>query len=84
MGKRLFVRPDSGKIVRFPHPSYKILKREGERVPNTSYWRRRIKDCDVFLIKENKKIPIPAPLPAVEGRGAPNPKPKPKPRTNNK
>lgn len=55
--KRLYVRPADGKIVRHPYPSHQPLRREGQYVANTSFWRRRIKDKDVFLITETKPNP---------------------------
>ena len=53
--KRLFVRPADKKVVRYPYPPFQQLKREGQHVPNISYWRRRIKDKDVFLITEEAR-----------------------------
>lgn len=63
MENRLFVKPYGEALVRFPNNRARILKSEGEYVPNSTYWRRRIKGGDVVKdvpplkteIKEEKK-----------------------------
>lgn len=46
------VRPRAGLILRDPKARDRILPAEGARVPDTSFWRRRILCGDVILIKE--------------------------------
>lgn len=42
-----------GLVLRKP-PGGIPLKAEGENVPNNSFWRRRLKDGDVVITKEEK------------------------------
>lgn len=72
--EKIHVRPGSKMIVRHPFPPYSALRKEGEHVPNNTYWRRRIKDKDVFLIKE-KPAPPPKPAPVLKPPPPPTPPP---------
>lgn len=44
-----------------------LLPDDGAEVPNTAYWRRRLRDGDVVLIEEPPKAPGPAPAPHRRG-----------------
>lgn len=52
------VKPKKGMVVRHPAPSYRPIIEEGEVVPNTSYYNRRVKDGDLVIIKEEKIQPV--------------------------
>jgi hypothetical protein len=54
MGTR-FLKPAAGLIVRDPATG-QPLAQDGEAKPDTTYWRRRLRDGDV--------LPAPAPEPA--------------------
>lgn len=51
MGSHLNVRPARGVTVRDP-ASGRALSPDGEKVPATTYWRRRLRDGDVELVEE--------------------------------
>lgn len=54
MEKTLMVKPKAGLVIRRPD-SKAILSENGERVPNTTFWQRRLLDGDVEEVKETKK-----------------------------
>lgn len=57
--KKLYLKPAAG--LKVPDPvTGKPLAAEGEEKPDTTYWRRRIKDGDVAIAR--------APKPAKEGK----------------
>jgi hypothetical protein len=39
-----------GSVVRFPSSRDRILKDEGEDVPDENYWHRRLRDGSVVLV----------------------------------
>lgn len=52
---KLFVRPRKGFLVRKPRAQGSaLMKPDGEKVPDTIYWRRRIVAGDVVLIEQQK------------------------------
>ena len=56
--KFLFLKPRSpGMSIRDPQSRQK-LPDEGGRMPNTSYWQRRIRDKDVIVVDEPAPEPI--------------------------
>lgn len=50
----MYVIPADGLVVRNPARDYAPLPPEGDEVPDTSYWRRRLNDGDVTLGKPPK------------------------------
>ena len=46
-----------GAIVRFPENLARVLSSEGEPVPNTKFWQRRLQGGDVVLVQEIKPEP---------------------------
>lgn len=52
--KTLIVKPTGDLVIRRPD-SKAILSKDGERVPDTTFWRRRLLDGDVEEVKETKK-----------------------------
>ena len=58
MDDNVFVIPAKGKKVRQPG-SFTLMNENGGSVPTTgkygTFWRRRIKDGDVIIKKEEKK-----------------------------
>ncbi|MDH5185174.1 MAG: DUF2635 domain-containing protein [Gammaproteobacteria bacterium] len=51
----VFVKPADGMKVRFPDKPDKILSVDGEEVPRTPFWIRRIADGSVVEAKPSKK-----------------------------
>jgi len=52
----LKVKPkDKDTIVRMPEKDNKRLAKNGEVVPDNSYWRRRLKDGDIELVNKTRK-----------------------------
>lgn len=67
--EKLFVVPLNDAIVRFPEPPHNALPKKGAKVPNNSFWRRRVADKDVMLVTEDlpaKKPPPPPPPPPAD------------------
>ena len=56
----MIVKPVEGRIVRDPR-NFQILPAEGRDVPDTMFWRRRIRDGDV--VEEGAAEPAEAPPP---------------------
>lgn len=54
----LFVRPVPGRAVRDPDTA-KPLPAAGATVPNSQFWRRRVRDGDV-VAGETPDAPVPA------------------------
>lgn len=46
----MFVKPKDGLKIRIPG-SKLLLKPEGQAVPDSTFWRRRLADGDVELVK---------------------------------
>lgn len=68
--KTLHVKPAPGLQVR--RGAYQFLAESGERVPDTPYWRRRLRDGDVLMVE-----------PATKAKDSkPNTKTTPKPTSN--
>lgn len=44
----MFIRPKNGILIRDPKTNLYVLP-EGKTVENNSFWRRRIKDGDVYV-----------------------------------
>lgn len=64
------VRP-AGPDRAVPYPMTNILlPPEGADVPDTVYWRRRLRDGDVVRLDERPKVE-PAPRPLVPPQGRP-------------
>lgn len=62
------IKPKEGLIVRNPVNGL-IVPEKGLNVPNNSYWRRRVKDGSVDIMKESpnpKPTPKPRPKPEVK------------------
>jgi hypothetical protein len=56
MSKNLFLKPAiTGAIIRFPDDPQRKLAAEGEEVPCTPYWSRRLADGSAIEIKPGKK-----------------------------
>jgi hypothetical protein len=56
MASTLTVRPSHADLlVRNPDAGMKPLAKDGEAVPDTEYWRRRLKDGDVVEVKPETK-----------------------------
>lgn len=51
-----------GSVIRDPHTRVQ-LPDEGARVPDNSFWQRRLRDGDVVLVDERKDKPEPEPQP---------------------
>jgi hypothetical protein len=61
----LNVRPNTypgreNLLVRNPDNAMQPLAKAGETVPDTAYWRRRLKDGDVVEVKAAESKPAPA------------------------
>lgn len=54
-GGNIFVVPAPGARLRMPSNPEEILPDQGGLVPDSAFWRRRVKDGDVFLKDEEKK-----------------------------
>ena len=56
------VKPKSGMIVRRPEPPHAALPAGGAKVPESSYWMRRLRDGDIEKIgdKPARKRFVPA------------------------
>lgn len=56
-GGTMFIKPaKEGLIVRHPKTK-RILKKEGEKVKSSTYWRRRIKDGSVVEVSASASKP---------------------------
>jgi len=56
MAKKEFIKPSSkGLIVRDPI-SWNVLPENGDNVPMTTYWKRRVLDGSVVIVKKAIKI----------------------------
>lgn len=64
--KTLHLKPAAGLIVRDPETG-KPLSPDGETKPDTTYWRRRLRDGDVAPAAAEKRPP--APKPNAKGNG---------------
>ncbi len=42
-------------IVRMPEKNYQALPVDGAEVPDNSYWRRRLNDGDIVIVKSSRK-----------------------------
>ena len=49
--EKILLKPKVGLKVRKPN-SMMLLREEGEKLPMTAYWARRLKDGDVLEVKE--------------------------------
>ncbi|WGL97910.1 DUF2635 domain-containing protein [Arsenophonus sp. aPb] len=50
----MFVKPVSGRSVRCPVKG-ELLPESGQEVPDTVFWRARLKDGDVCLVNNSLK-----------------------------
>ncbi|XTZ40070.1 DUF2635 domain-containing protein [Salmonella enterica] len=50
----MFVKPKAGVSVRCPVRG-EALPKEGARVPDNTFWRRRLRDGDVELVETKNK-----------------------------
>ena len=68
----IFIKPKNGLKILRPDNG-RFLRPEGEKVPNTTFWRRRIFDGDVIetkqmsASKESHKITAPKQAPKIGG-----------------
>ncbi len=56
----MFVKPADGRAVRWPG-SMRLLKSDGENVPETSFWLLALKHGDIAEVKEHVSPPAPEP-----------------------
>lgn len=50
--KKMIIKPNSGLVIRDPE-TFEILPEEGKPVDMSSFWKRRLLDGDVSIIKSN-------------------------------
>lgn len=50
----IFVKPKAGLKIRRPDTN-SFLSEDGENVPNTTFWQRRLLDKDVELVEAKKE-----------------------------
>lgn len=65
--KRVFLKPVSGRDCPDPEKGGALLPADGDSVPLTAYWQRRLNDGDVI-----KADPEPAPAAAPKAAKAPS------------
>jgi hypothetical protein len=53
--KKIFIKPSSSSLVRFPNQPERILNESGEEVLESPYWQRRLRGKDVVLATTEKK-----------------------------
>jgi Protein of unknown function (DUF2635) len=58
------VKPAEGRAVLDPH-TFRPLPAEGRNVPDSTFWRRRLRDKDVVLVED---APEPQPLDAPDNQ----------------
>lgn len=67
MSAALFVKPAEGVVLPNPDRMFQPLAAEGDLVPDTVFWRRRIAAGDVTRQALPQEAPAPAPeTPAAE------------------
>ena len=76
---RLYVKPGEGRAVPDPERGGELLPAEGQSVPNTAYWQRRLKDQDVIAEDQAAEV-VQAPVP-VDQPEQPLAEPKPAKRS---
>lgn len=67
----IFVKPKEGLKIKRPDTN-RFLAPEGEDVPNSTFWQRRLTDGDVVLLAEKKpeqKKPAEKPLEKSSDKG---------------
>lgn len=50
--KKMIIKPNSGLVIRDPE-TFEILPEEGKPVDMSSFWKRRLLDGDVSIVKSN-------------------------------
>lgn len=50
----IYVKPAQGGMVRFPGEPRRVLLAEGEKVPASQFWLRRLADGSVVQTKQPK------------------------------
>ncbi|GBQ69659.1 hypothetical protein AA103196_2273 [Ameyamaea chiangmaiensis NBRC 103196] len=65
------VKPAEGRAVRFP-ASKRLLKTEGEDVPDTMFWRRRLRDGDIEVVNTVVEASATEVTPSLPHEGKPD------------